>query len=500
MLDSHRGRMFSIINQTNPDKPAIVYQETRITYRQLLDTVASLAAGFTAHGCHPGDKVLILLDNGPEILYIYYACYYTGLTAIPIMSVTRQERIAEIIAETKPRLLVTDANQTDKVDCFSDRLDIYLTNASVSSTRHHPLAQLMAADRLSKPREFPAEQTLMILYTTGSTGMSKGVMHSVKTVRLFTAEVGRYHLFSPADRALICLSLSHIFNLLAVAFPILWVGGTLYIEPNDSNAGVLLKSITDNKITVMAAVPSMYRLLIEHAADKPPVNHHLRLCVVSGDIVPKPLHVDFKAAFGLMLNEQIGATEFILATANPMDDAQKRLGSAGKPFTNVQIRIDRPDGEGRGEILVKSPYLLQHYYNEDRNRESEWFHTGDVGFLDDEGYLWFQGRMKDLIVHNGYNISPLEIENSLYEYPGVQEAAAIGVPSELYGEDVVVYLCFTPETNHRDEKAIREFIASRLEYFKHPQKIVILDRLPKNKGGKVDRLVLKNGYSPRRDG
>ena len=241
----------------------------------------------------------------------------------------------------------------------------------------------------------------------------------------------------------------------------------------------------------MAAVPSMYRLLIEYVADKPPVNHHLRLCVVAGDIVPKPLHHDFKAAFGLMLNEQIGMTEFVLATANPMDDAQKRPGSAGKPFTHVQIQIDQPDGEGRGEILVKSPYLLQRYYNEEQSRENEWFHTGDVGFMDDEGFVWFLGRMKDLIVHDGYNISPLEIEDVLYEYPGVQEAAVIGVPSELYGENLVVYISFMPNTNHGDEKSIREFLASRLEYFKHPRKIVILDTLPKNQMGKVDRQVLK---------
>jgi acyl-coenzyme A synthetase/AMP-(fatty) acid ligase len=112
--------------------------------------------------------------------------------------------------------------------------------------------------------------------------------------------------------------------------------------------------------------------------------------------------------------------------------------------------------------------------------------------MDDEGFLWFQGRMKDLIVHDGYNISPLEIEAVLHEYPGVKEAAVIGVPSELYGEDLVVYISFKPDTNHGDEKSIHEFVASRLEYFKHPKKVVILDMLPKNRMGKVDRNILKD--------
>jgi acyl-CoA synthetase (AMP-forming)/AMP-acid ligase II len=517
--------MFSIVNGTNPDRPAMVYQDTVITYRQLLDKVGSLANGLVARGYRPGDKMMIMLDNCPEIMYVYYACYYTGLVAIPVMGITRQETIDEIIEETKPRILVTESKYSSKVDRFSATLDIYFTNVSDPSAR--PLSQLMAMDCMPEPLGCPAEQTLLILYTTGSTGMPKGVMHSAKALLfLTTKEFSLYHQFFPVDRALICLSLSHIFNLI-VAFSMLFAGGTLYLEPNDSSATALLKSIVENKLTVMAAVPSMYRLLIDYVADKPPVeilrqepdapfqhatsrdwqkpltpqrergafcsgiNHHLRLCIVSGDIVPKPLHVDFKAAFGLMLNEGIGSTETMVTATNPMDDAQKRLGSAGKPFTNVQIKIDRPDGEGRGEILVKSPYLLQRYYNEEQSRENEWFHTGDIGFMDDDGYLWFQGRMKDIIIHDGYNISPLEIEAVLHEYPAVKEAAAIGVPSELYGEDLVVYISFLPGTNHRDEKAIGEFLALRLEYFKHPRKIVILDALPKNRMGKADRIVLK---------
>jgi long-chain acyl-CoA synthetase len=483
--------MSSIIHESYPDKPAMVYQDTVITYRQLLDTVGSLANGLTVCGCRPGDKIMILLDNCPEILYVYYACYYAGFVAIPVMGVTRPETIAEIIEETKPRILVTDSKYSAKIDRYSDTLDIYLTDDSAPSARYQSLSQLMVADFIPKLLKDPADQTVLILYTTGSTGMPKGVMHSAKTVLLFAKECSRYHQFSPTDRALICLSLSHVFSLFAVVFPMFFAGGTLYVEPNDSNAAVLFKSIVENRITVTAAVPSMYRLLIEYVADKPPVNHHLRLCVVAGDIVPKPLHHAFNAAFGLMLNEEIGMTEAVLATANPMDDAEKRLGSAGKPFTHVQIQINRPDGEGRGEILVKSPYLFQRYYNEEGSRENEWFHTGDVGYMDDEGFVWFLGRMKDLIVHDGYNISPLEIEAVLYEYPGVKEAAVVGVPSELYGEDLVVYIGFKPDTHHGGEKAIREFIASRLEYFKHPRKVVILDRLPKNRMGKVDRNALK---------
>lgn len=491
------GTMFSIINRTHPDKPAMVYQDTVITYRQLLDTAGSMANGLTARGYRPGDKILIILDNCPEILYVYYACFYAGLVAIPVMGVTRQETIAEIIEETKPGILVTDSKYSAKIGRISDKLDIYLTDASAPSAHHRPLLQLMGTDCIPRSPEVLGEQTMLILYTTGSTGKPKGVMHSAKSILLFTKECGQYHQFSSADHALICLSLSHAFNLLAAAFPTLLTGGTLYIEPNDSDKTVLLKSLVENRITVMAAVPSMYRLLVEYAANKPPVNHYLRLCVVAGDIVPKPLHVDFKEVFGLMLNEQIGSTETVLATANPMDDAQKRLGSTGKPFTNVQIQIDRPDSQGRGEILVKSPYLLQRYYNEEKNRENEWFHTGDFGFMDDEGYLWFQGRIKDLIVHDGYNISPLEIEAVLHDYPGVKEAAVIGVPSELYGEDLVVYISFGPDTDHGDEKAIRDFMTSCFEYFKHPEKIVILDTLPKNNTGKIDRKVLKEwGAAP----
>jgi long-chain acyl-CoA synthetase len=482
--------MLSISDESYSDKPAIAYQDTVITYRQLLDRVGSLVNGLAARGYRPGDKIVILLDNCPEILYVYYACYYAGLVAIPLMGVTRQDAIAKIIEETKPRTLVTESKYSDKVDRFSDTLDIYLTDSSALSENKRPLSQLMGQACTPERLKDPTEQTMLILYTTGSTGVPKGVMQSAKTFLLLIKEWSLYHQCSPKDRTLICLSLSHVFNLV-VAFSILFTGGTIYIEPNDSNAMMLLKSIVENKITVVGTVPSMYRLLIECVADKPSVHHNLRLCIVGGDIVPKPLHVDFTAAFGLMLNEQIGATEFILASANPMDDSQKRPGSAGKPFTNVQIQIEGPDDEGRGEILVKSPYLLQRYYNEEQSRENEWFHTGDVGIIDDEGYLWFQGRKSDLIVHDGYNISPLEIEAILYEYAAVKEAAVIGVPSELYGEDLVVYVSFSPDTDHGDEKAIREFLTPRIEYFKYPKNVIILDGLPKNQMGKVDRTVLK---------
>ena len=480
----------SIMNASVPDKPAIVCRGNATTYRQLSDRAGSLAGGFLAQGCRRGDKILTVLDNCPELMYVYYACSRTALMAVPVMGVTRAETIADIIEETRPRILVTESKYAAKVARFSDQLDIYLTDASDAAPGHRPLSRLMGGNAVPEPHQYPPDQTMIILYTTGSTGKPKGVMHTARTILLYAGEFERYHQSTPAERALICLSLSHIYNLM-LAFCILYVGGTIYIEPNDSSADVLMKSIVENEITVTAAVPSMYRLLIEHAAGKPAVHHHLRFCTVCGDIVPRPLHTDFEKAFGVMLNEKLGSTEFITATSNPMDDAKKRPGSAGIAFPNVQIRIDQPDQEGRGEILVKSPYLLQRYYNEELSRENEWLHTGDVGILDEEGYLWFQGRMKDLIVHNGYNISPLEIEALLYEYPGVKEAVVIGVPSELYGEDLVVYVTFAPEAGHGDENAIREFMVSRLEYFKHPSKVVVLDSLPKNQMGKVDRTVLK---------
>ena len=475
----------AFIHESHPDKPAIVHRNDVVTYGQLSDRAGSLASGLLAQGYLPGDRVLTLLDNCPELLYVYYACSRAGLMAVPVMGVTRAETIADIIEETRPRILVTESKYAAKVEPFSDRLDIYLTDAKDATAGHRHFSQLMGADVMPEPRQYPPDQTMLTIYTTGSTGKPKGAMHSAKAMLEFAHEFNQYHGCSPADRTLICLSLSHIFNMV-IAFSILAAGGTIYIVPNDSKADVLMKNIVENDITVTAAVPSMYRLLIEHATD-----HHLRLCIIAGDMVPKPLHVDFEKAFGLMLNEQLGSTEFILAAASPMDDAQKHPGSTGKAFTNVQIRIDRPDQEGRGEILVKSPYLLQRYYNEELSRADEWLHTGDVGILDEDGYLWFQGRMKDLIVHDGYNISPLEVEALLYEYPGVEEAAVIGVPNELYGEDLVVYASLSPDAGRGDEEGIREFMTSRLEYFKHPRKVVVVDTLPKNRMGKVDRAVLR---------
>lgn len=488
--------MFSLISQCYPDKPALVDQNQSISYQQLLNTVASLANGLSEQGYRPGDRCLLLLDNCPELVSMYYACYYAGITAVPLMGITRKETVADIVAEVQPRFVITASNYLEKVIDFKLNLDIWLTDALSASPNYRPFLQLMSKDFTLKLVNEDTKRTLLIVYTTGSTGKPKGAMHSAQTMLDMIQVMSKLYEYEPRDRTLILLSLAHAFSLASQIFPLLAIGATLYIAPYNCGVSEMASQLCQHAITVMVGVPSMYALLMQHAQAHPDEQYHLRLCLVGGDVTPRPLHTAFHATLGLWLTELIGMTETMLYASNPLCDDLKRIGTVGLAVPGVEIKIDAKAGERQGEILVRSPYLLQRYYHEKQARGQEWFHTGDIGMLDEDGYLWFLGRAKNLIIHDGYNISPLEIEAALYEHPAVKEAAVVGTPSDLYGEEIMAYVSVMPGAEPVAEGALNQLIAAKLEYYKQPKQISILAELPKNRLGKLDRLVLKQWSIP----
>lgn len=247
-------------------------------------------------------------------------------------------------------------------------------------------------------------------------------------------------------------------------------------------------------------MPVMYNKLATLAATSPPpIANQLRLCVVAGDVTPSSVFKRFKTCFGLDLCEGLGMTETQVYALNPVS-GNKKIGSVGIPIDTLQVEIHDeqnrtlPDGK-IGEIVVKGEVVTKGYLNNPQATaetfRDDWFLTGDLGCFDHEGYLWFKGRKKQIIIRGGSNISPQEVEEAFYQYPDVLEAAAVGVPDKILGERVKAYVVLKPGSTPISETEIINFARQRLADYKVPESVEFLDELPKGITGKIDRRRLR---------
>jgi acyl-CoA synthetase (AMP-forming)/AMP-acid ligase II len=512
------GRMLSATASRFPGRPAVTWGSTHLTYRDLDHRVNSLASGLARFGLKRGDRVAFILWNRPEIIETMYAAFKLGLCVVPLNARFVGEEIVYHTADSRARALVFDPASAGAVASVRSRLEMVEFFLSAGSSRpglvkgSYPYESVIA-DNSGSPEQsvdLPADQICWLFYTSGTTGRPKGAMLTHANL-LFVALswVTDLMRLGPDDVTLHAAPLTHGAGFHALA-AIAKGAHQLIPTENRFRPDLILDLMESAGVTNTWMVPTQVRRLAEIQRARPRTLSRLQSVVYGG----APFHLeDLKEAieqFGQVLVQIYGQGEtpmtgtYLPQAEHVLGDpvAEERLGSAGYSRTGVEVRIhddhDRmvPYGE-RGEIVIRGPSVMSGYW--ERPGESAetlrggWLHTGDIGRMDESGYLFVLDRKKDLIISGGSNVYAREVEEVLVQHPGVQAAAVIGLPDQDLGERVVAVI--VPQSGAPTTgPEIMEHCRSLLAGYKRPKEIHFVDALPISAYGKVLKRDLRERF------
>ncbi len=485
--------------EVDGDRLALISSGTRWTWRQLDELSGRLAVNLLGLGLEPGDRVASLMPNRPALIVYYLACFKAGLVATPLNYRYMAPEIDHALAVSEARALLAHVERNEDL-AASERVPqlplgriTYGTGSEHSPTFDELLAGHEPPSRLPPPSK---ASSAAIFFTSGSTGPAKGVTHTHETLGWMFATAAAGLELGPDDLLLAGSSLSHI-GAFYVAFAALSAGaGVLVAESFDGDE--LLPLLREDRPTVLSMLPSaLVALTRDHGACKDDFAS-LRLCRAAGDKVSAELEREFTALSEFAIDEAYGLTETGLVTVSPPDGVIK-VGSVGRvvPAVSLSIRGNRaeelaPGEEGR--LWIKTRALTVGYWRDPdataKAFSDRWLDSGDVMRVDDDGYFFFCGRKKQIIVHDGSNICPQEVEGALLEHPSVASAGVIGIHDLVHGESVRAYIRLREDSDRPSSQELIRFARERVGY-KAPEEIVVLDDMPRTATGKLDRTALK---------
>ena len=488
-------------NQYFPDKPAVIFGDESWSYQALEEIINTIAASLMEQGVQIGDRIAIHLPNCPEIIFCYYACFKIGAIAVPVNPLLKAPAIEYILNHCQAKICISHADSFTEVQLIRDQLaqiqTYFLVGDADAFPDVRPFSDLFSkqADQIKLPA-IDASAVAAILYTSGTTDRPKGVTHTHQSLdRMATYHAQQINL-SHTDICGVALYLTHIGGFALQMLPALSVRATLVIIPRPAPT-LVLQTLQRRRVTYFIGMPVLFNALV-NLPNQGESLVALRICLGGGDTVPAILQHRFTERFGVDIVEICGMTEVVPYTANTQQD--RRVGTIGKAAQGMLLRL--VDEQGRevapgevGEILVKSDAMTVGYW---QNPEATtqaftegWLHTGDLAWMDEDGYYWFVSRKKDVIVRGGANISPLEVEGVIYQHPAVREVAVIGMPDATWGEVVQAFVAL--KDGYPITKAeLQEFVSQKLAAYKVPETISFLPELPKGSTGKVHRQTLRD--------
>jgi long-chain acyl-CoA synthetase len=447
--------------------------------------VAMLAVRMAALGLTPGDVVGVLLPNRCEIVTTMFAAWSQGAALTPVNPALTDDEVRYQLRDSNSRVLIGDERSAR----LAAELEIAYVDVETIHRRGEHAARLRFP--VTEPLPVGKHDHALIVYTSGTTGRPKGCVLDHGNVQAMVQSIVRALAFGPDDKSLLVLPLFHCNGLLVGVLSVLLAGGSVVVGPRFSPEA-FWSAVEQHRPTFFSAVPTMYALL--HAGTDRPVDvSSLRFGICGAAPMSADLLVRFEKVFGFPLVEGYGLSECsVAATINPLAGPRKP-GTVGPALPGQIVAIEDHDGrrlpQGEaGEVVIKGPNVMRGYLGrpEDTAKvlKDGWLHTGDVGYLDDDGYLVLVDRIKDMIIRGGENIYPKEIEDALFELEDVLEAAVVGHPDEIYGEVPVAYVVPRPG-RALDPESLRVHCANRLARYKVPKQFHVLAELPKNSVGKV---------------
>lgn len=484
-----------------PDMTALVFGERTWTYREFADAADRIAAVLAIKGIGKGDAVAYIGENSPAFLQTLFGAAQLGAVFVPINTRLAPPEVAHVLTDSNARAVIYDPELYDKILPGIEAGGIAHVIPTGEGDEVDPgldrLMQVPKGGHLDVP--VAPEDPAAILYTSGTTGTAKGAVLTHANLTWVSINcVIDYDLVS-SDVALLISPLFHAAALGMGALPIVLKGGTMVLEKG-FDAGRAFALIQQHGITMLSGVPTTYQLMADHPDWAGTDLSSLRRLTCGGSAVPTRI-LDVYEERGLRFTQGYGMTETSPGhTALPADKTREKQGSVGLPhfFSSVRIADDKGDVVPRGtvgEIEVRGPNVFPGYLNlpEENAKaftEDGWFRSGDMGYLDADGYLFIADRLKDMIISGGENIYPAEVENHLFDLDGVTGAAVIGVPDEKWGEVPWAVLTLQDGREVTTEQ-VREHLEGRIARYKIPKNVVVVDELPRTASGKVRKADLR---------
>ena len=484
-----------LILRGNGDDLAIIDQDRRITYRQLQKAVAICRDHLYAAGVRMHDNVAIFSRNSAEYIYAYMAITSLGAVAVPINFQLSRREIAYILKDADIHHLLTyktlDLSAALQQQGFAGTVQQHAIQSLHQNTGCTPAPLL--------PADFTAEEPCVIIYTSGTTGSPKGAVLTHKNLCANAAQVQTGLSITAKDKIICVLPMYHCFGWTCSVLNPLYCGATLIILDSFSPKETI-DIIRQEAISVLYVVPSICSLLTKLASRED--MQSVRLIIIGGTTLPIKIAEDFTAKFSLPITEGYGLSEASpVVTLNP--PGKEKVGSIGLPLPGITARIITPEGADvpageAGELIVQGDTIMQGYWRLPEATadalQDGWLHTSDVARQDEDGYIYIVDRLKDMIISMGENIYPREIEELVYQFPGIQEAAVIGIPDKLRGQ---AGACFysVHEGQQLNIRALKKFLQQNLALYKIPREFHEMPALPRTATGKIAKREILHQFA-----
>lgn len=487
----------------HPDKTFMIAPEAGVslTFGRLREDSITLGRHLTKRGLKKGDKFSYMLSNGCQTTRIFLGGMYSGFVLAPLNLMSQPTQLEYVLEHSDTKLVFFTEDQREKLEPAAAKANRHIELVLIDNDAE----TILPADEDYEDTALPEvgeEDNAMLLYTSGTTGLPKGVVLSQKNVISGGTYTARAHELGPDDRALCSLPVYHINGAIVTVVAPLVSGGSV-VMPHRFGVSNFWQLISDHGCTWFSVVPTIISYL--HSAtdiEGKGLNlEQVRFGRSASSALPPALHRAFEQKFNISIIETMGLTETAAPVfSNPLEPSQRKYGSPGRAVGN-EAKIVDSDGKElprgtQGEIMIRGDNVMKEYYKAPELTAEAidaggWLRSGDVGYMDDDGFVFVTGRIKELIIKGGENIAPKEVDEALYSHPAVLDCAAVGVPDEHYGEEIMCCVVLKPGCKATEEE-LREHCLPLLGEYKTPKLIRFLDDLPKGPSGKIQRIRLRN--------
>jgi len=488
-----------------PARPAVSEGGRILTYARLNEEANRIATGLIAQGISPGDLVALCAPNSGDWIASYFGIIKTGATAVTLSSLLTGDELSNLITHGRPRFVMTVAPKLPelerlKKEGYIEKIICEGGDFDLDALKRKGTGSFEAVDR-------DRRDVAAVLYTGGTTGMPKGAMLSHEHTSFSALSIAYYERSTERDLALCFLPFNHVFGQLHIMNSTIFSSGCLELLPSFDMDRVL-EVLKEGKITKFFSVPTVYIRLLS-LPDLEKRLGPLRYCFSAGASMAMEVVKQWRERTGITIAESYGMTEAMPITFNHFHPQFHVVGSVGQACYGVEVQIRDMSGNilppgHEGEICVHGRNVMNGYlgspeetkatfWNSRKRQEDGWLRTGDIGIMDEHGFIAIVDRLKDLIITGGENVFPREVEEVLYASPSVQEVAVVGVPDREWGEKVAAFIVPKPGETV-DPDMLKFFLKTRLSGFKVPKLFVVVKELPKSPAGKILKRDVKKEY------
>ncbi len=490
-----------------PDEPSIKYGDLELTKKEFNQRINQAANAFLEAGVKKGDRVAVLMGNSNIYLELLFSLCKLGAAMVPLNFRLAVPELEFIINNSEPSMLFYSPEFLSVVEELKDKVPcvkqlICEMEGGIQGDLQYE--QWIASQSQAEPQpevEATLDDTHIIMYTSGTTGKPKGAVikqgntqwNAINSINMYTMDT--------QDTGACCAPLFHIGAMNASATPCIYAGSRYVIQRFFDPVGIL-KILEEEKVTTMFGIPVMFLMMSQMPEFEKTDLSSINFFIAGGSPCPRSLIEDYGNK-GVNFNQGYGLTETATGvTALRTEDALRKLGSCGKPLFHVDIKVvdiqnnEVPAGE-MGEILVRGPNVIKEYWKNEAATTSSiidnWLYTGDMGYIDEEGYLFIVDRRKDMFISGGENVYPAEVEDALMSFNKIADCGVIGIPDEKWGEVGLAVVVAAPDTEVTEEEII-DFCKGKLGKYKIPQKVEFTDALPRTLTGKILKKDMRTMY------